>query len=360
VLNRLFLFFFSYKFKDDGTYERWVVNRFGRRFYDIFFGPYSQKAWGIPPSEISDIVAKKRIAIKSLSELIHSILFKSESSHPENPRMVSMFYPSKGAGVISDFFADGIIENGGEIRLNNELKGLTLENNKVVSVKIMDNKSGLEETISLGDDWDIISTIPINELVMRMECIDKNVKAAAEKLDFSSEVFLYMNVNQENVFNNPLLYFSENEFPFNRIYDVGIFSRDMVPKGKNAICLELTCTFGDKIWNMTDDELFELCIKPLEKHNLLDRKVVEGYHSRRIKHAYPRFRVGYQEHLQTIFSFFDTLENIQTFGRQGLFSYANIDEVIWMAFEMSKNLQYQHRMPLYTDEILPEYLDFSY
>ena len=359
VLNRLKLFFFFSSFKDDGTYERWVINRFGRRFYDIFFGPYSQKAWGVPPSEISDIVAKKRIAVKSLVELIHSVLFKRESFHPENPRVIRMFYPRKGAGVISDFFAKGILRDGGEIRLNTEVKSLKLENNKIVSVEIFDNVREKKETLILDDDWDILSTIPVNELLLRMNGVDGKVKRAAEALDFSSEVFLYMNVNKENVFGTHLLYFSEDEFPFNRIYDVGLFSRDMVPPGKNAICIELTCTFGDKIWKMTDEELFELCMGVLEKHKLLARESVDSYHTARTKHAYPRFRVGYQERLQTIFDFFDNLENIQTFGRQGLFAYANIDEVIWMAFEMAKNLPYQRRMHLYADELLPEYINFS-
>ena len=35
---------------EERTFEQWVVNRFGRRLYEIYFKPYSEKVWGIPCS----------------------------------------------------------------------------------------------------------------------------------------------------------------------------------------------------------------------------------------------------------------------------------------------------------------------
>ena len=61
------------------------------------------------------------------------------------------------------------------------------------------------------------------------------VRNAAAELDFTSEVLLYLNIDGPSAFGVHLLYFSESEFPFNRIYDVGLFSKDMVPAGKNAL-----------------------------------------------------------------------------------------------------------------------------
>ncbi|MEI4861547.1 hypothetical protein Q8G41_28575, partial [Klebsiella pneumoniae] len=31
------------------SFEHWVISRFGRPLYDRFFGPYTQKLWGIHP-----------------------------------------------------------------------------------------------------------------------------------------------------------------------------------------------------------------------------------------------------------------------------------------------------------------------
>jgi protoporphyrinogen oxidase len=347
-------------YKDDGTYETWVVNRFGRRFYDIFFGPYSAKVWGIPPRELSDIVAKKRIAVRSIGELIRSILVKKESYHPENARLIRNYYPAGGIGEVSDFFAAGIRAAGGVVRTGCGVDRLTLEGSQIRSVSF--TRDGQRETLVLHDrtePWQVLSTVPINDLVGMIEGpVPDTARQAASELDFTSEVLLYLNLDVPRAFDVHLLYFSEAEFPFNRIYDVGLFSRQMIPLGKNALCVELTCSKGDALWTMDAQEVFALCMAPLERHRLLSRDRVEGYHIRRLNHAYPRFRVGYQKRVQSILDFVDGCENLTTFGRQGLFTYANVDDAVWMGFEIAKALPYRRRMPLPLKELLPSYIDF--
>jgi protoporphyrinogen oxidase len=351
---------FSRGYGDDGSYETWVVNRFGRRFYDIFFGPYSAKVWGIPPRELSDIVAKKRIAIRSIGELIRSILVRTESYHPENARLIRNHYPAGGVGEISDFFASGIRAAGGEIRTNCSVDRLVLEGSSIRTVSW--TTGGRRESFDLsdgGEAWQVLSTVPLNDLVKMIEGpVADPVRQAAAELDFTSEVLLYLNLDGPSAFGVHLLYFSESEFPFNRIYDIGLFSREMVPAGKSALCIELTCSPSDALWTKEASEVYALCMPSLERHRLLDRNRVEDYHIRRLEHAYPRFRVGYQRRVQTILDFVDAVENLTTFGRQGLFTYANVDDAIWMGFEIAKSLPYRKRMPLPLKELLPTYIDF--
>ncbi|NPV85252.1 MAG: NAD(P)-binding protein [Anaerolineae bacterium] len=346
-------------FRDDGTYERWIVNRFGRRFYNIFFGPYSQKAWGIKPSELSDVVAIKRVAVRSITELLLAIVFRKEKLHLENPRLIKNYYPRCGVGTIIDFFTRDILRDGGKILTGCEVVKIHLNGNHIDGLTY--RNQGQEHFLDFAADhnnWHVLSTIPINDMVLMMG--DQAPSAAAEAargLDFTSEVFLYLNINKPDVFNIPLLYFGELEFPFNRIYDVGLFSRDMVPPGKNAVCIELTCGYGDETWRMSADQIFEKCITALEKHHLLQRSQIEGYHIRRLQHAYPRFRVGYQKKVGNILQFVKGIDNLMTFGRQGLFSYANVDDVIWMGFEVAKYLRYRDRISLSLNELLPDYVD---
>lgn len=353
---------FSSSFHDDGTYETWVVNRFGRKFYDIFFGPYTQKIWGFPPAELSEIVARKRIAIRGISELINAVLFKKELYHPENLRLIRNLYPRLGVGEIVDFFAAGIRAGGGTILTRCAVENIALKGNRVV--KIGYAEAGKSETLDFGlegdaENWQVLSTIPINELLLMFAGnVPQAARDAAQPLDFTALIFLYLNLKQADAFQVELLYFSESEFPFNRIYDVGQFSRAMVPEGKNALCLEITCTCGDGVWNMDAQSLFERCLLPLEQHGLLRRDQVEDYHIRRLSHAYPRFRVGYQQRLRTIFDYVASLSNLMTFGREGLFAYANVDDVIWMAFEVVKQLPYRERITLPIEELLPDYIDY--
>ncbi|MCZ7585576.1 MAG: NAD(P)-binding protein [Deltaproteobacteria bacterium] len=36
---------------DQSNFESWVVRRFGKPLYDVYFGPYTQKVWGVDPIE---------------------------------------------------------------------------------------------------------------------------------------------------------------------------------------------------------------------------------------------------------------------------------------------------------------------
>jgi protoporphyrinogen oxidase len=176
-----------------------VVNRFGRRFYDIFFGPYSAKVWGIPPRELSEIVAKKRISVRSIGELIRGILVKRESYHPENPRLIRNYYPAGGVGEICDYFAAGIRAAGGEIRTGCSVERLLLQGDTLRTVSY--RRDGRVETVETGEDeepWQVLSTVPINDLVGMIEGpVPEPVREDAAQLDFTSEVLLYLNLDGE-------------------------------------------------------------------------------------------------------------------------------------------------------------------
>jgi protoporphyrinogen oxidase len=357
------LLFLNIRTHDDGTYKTWVVDRFGKQFYDIFFGPYTEKVWGIPASELSDVVAKKRIAVKGLTDLIRQVIFKQkESDHPEHPKNVKKYYIRHGVGEISNFFASEICQHGGTILTGCTVDKVVLNGKRVCQVQYTQDNEHKTLDLETGQNlerWEVLSTIPVNDFILMLDGdVSPEVVESAHGLDFTSEVFLYLNLNRADVLKTSLLFFSENEFRCNRVYDVGAFSREMVPPGKTALCVEFTCSYGDDIWNAADEKIFELCLVPMEKNNLLSRADVESYHTRRLKHAYPRFRVGYQEKLRTIFNYLETLENFETFGRQGLFSYANIDDVIWMAFQVTKHIPYKDRLSLPIKELLPEYVDW--
>ena len=52
--------------RPERSFEDWVVNRFGRVLFEIFFKSYTEKVWGMPTSEISADWAAQRIKGLSL------------------------------------------------------------------------------------------------------------------------------------------------------------------------------------------------------------------------------------------------------------------------------------------------------
>lgn len=52
--------------KDNGTFESWVTQRFGKRLYEIFFKEYNEKLWGIKCTDLDSDFAAQRIKKLSL------------------------------------------------------------------------------------------------------------------------------------------------------------------------------------------------------------------------------------------------------------------------------------------------------
>ena len=63
------------------SFEDWVVNRFGRLLFEIFFKTYTEKVWGMPTSEISADWAAQRIKGLSLIGAVMSALLPGRKKH---------------------------------------------------------------------------------------------------------------------------------------------------------------------------------------------------------------------------------------------------------------------------------------
>jgi len=331
----------------DTSFKDWITNRFGKTLYNIYFGPYANKAWKTAPEEISSYVAENRVPIISLTDYIRKLFnIKPKRFHKEFGPTVQSFYPKFGIGQVVDFFLKELEETDCKILKNCKITSILLKNNSARKVCFEQNGNKQE----LETDF-VISTIPINEFILLFDP-EPNLKVveAAKNLDYCSEKLFYIKLNRKKAFDVPLVYFQDPQIRFNRVYDARAFSQHCVPDGKNALCFEFACCIGDETWNAKDSELYEYIVDTLEKESVLDiREHTEAYFSMEVTHAYPRFRVGFQKNLRSSFSFLSELDNAITLGRQGLFCYANVDEVVSMGFRAveyintlkSKNVNYQ-------------------
>ena len=60
--------------EDHQTFESWVVRKFGRRLFEMFFQSYSEKLWGISCQDLDEDFAAQRIKKLSLGEAIKNAL----------------------------------------------------------------------------------------------------------------------------------------------------------------------------------------------------------------------------------------------------------------------------------------------
>lgn len=317
--------------KADDSFEGWVKSRFGEYFYDLYFGPYVQKVWGIPGSQIDTDVARRRIPDPSLAALVARALFgfRFYAKHSEDLTTTDSYYPPLGIGAISDALAERITGSGSQILLGTVPEKIELSPR--AHRARLKTPSGM---LDVECDY-IVNTIPLDDFIEVLIAPEKEkIASARDNLKYRSLILLYMFLKVEKIFDYPWVYFNERGNPdliFNRVSEIGGFSADMISEKKGVLCLEITCYKGDELWNKTDAELYETCVAYLEKNNFLKRDVVGEILTRRLDKAYPVFRKGYKITRDEVLDFLDGFGNsVACIGRQGRFTYSNMDRCVDM------------------------------
>ncbi len=311
------------------TFESWVVNRFGRTLYNIYFGPYTRKVWGRDPSELAGIFASQRIPVLHLWDLIQRTIFRKQGGeHRHNEYVDVAYYPRKGIGQISERLAEELVAHGGKILTESKVQGVRVEEGKVRSVLFSQGGQADERACDF-----LLTTIPIRDFIpLCDDQLPETVKSAARGMHYRAARLVYLLLDAEQASTTPYIYFSNPEVIFNRIYEIRCFSPDMSPAGKTALCVEVTCDEGDDIWNATDEALLPDVVGPLEHAGLIQKAHVYDYFSRAIQHAYPTYEVGFEKRMGAIMGWINQVPNLLTYGRQGLFTYTNSNHSIDMGF----------------------------
>ena len=312
----------------DTSFEDWIINRFGRKLYATFFKDYTHKLWGIPSSKLSSDWAAERISLLNLWDVVLRLCGLGR----EAPRTYAKryFYPKQGIGQIFEYIAREIKQNGGNIVLNARFKKLLLEGGRVKGVVYESN--GEDQVINC--DW-VVSTIPITDLIYNQDRGGEYQEAsnAARSLRFRSLRFLNILIDKPEIGRNTWTYIPDGKYIMTRIQEPKKRSPYNAPDGKTSLMLEIPCSYNDEVWNMQDDILFKRCIEDLLNLGIdIKDKVIDYFYTRE-RHAYPIYQLDYKLHLKKLFLWIDTIENIHTCGRNGLFRYIFMDRAMEMGFE---------------------------
>lgn len=316
---------------EDSSFQSYVVNRFGRSLYNIYFGPYTEKMWGMHPSKLSAEWAIQRIPLMNLWDTLVKTIrsafsLRVENAHSHSPFLSLFYYPRGGIGTIAERMKERIEELSGTIHLNSRVTGVRLKKNSVSSLLFVEQ--GRRKEIPCQG---VISTIPITELVKALDPPpEAGIREACERLRFRSVIYLYLILNRERVGNDHWIYFSDPEFPFSRISEMTNFSSELAPVGKTVLCLEIACWRGDERWTCPGEKLLRESLEALTRVGLIHRKEVVGHSILRVPYSYPLYTLTYQRNLKLLLDYLKRFPNLITCGRQGLFRYINMDHAIEM------------------------------
>ena len=342
LLVKAFLDYFWVRFQDicklkqftDESFEDWVTRRFGRTLFRIFFGQYTEKAWGMPPSQISSNWASQRITLLSLWDTVKKTLFPGKGGTPRT--LVRKFiYPKYGGiGELARGYARRIEENGSQILVNSPT--IKIHHDGTMQVSGIEYGKHKREVVT-GDEY--INTIPITALVKALSpAAPKEILDHVAALKYISIVFVYLKLDRESVSPDSWIYLPEKHLTVHRISEFRNFSKTCAPTGKTMVCAEITCRRGDEIWRKTPEDLQAIAERDLISVGLIEPGQIHGSFVKRIPYAYPVYDLSYESHLEPIQEYIRGLRGIITTGRQGNFRYNNMDQSVEMGRSVAEQV----------------------
>jgi protoporphyrinogen oxidase len=305
------------------SFEDWVTARFGRSLYDVFFGPYTHKLWGLHPSLISADWAQERISLLDLSDV--ALRLAGLRRTPVRTYARRYRYPRFGMGQLYRAMAEDVRARGGEVRAATRVVALETAGGRVNAVHV-DGRGG-PERIPVGE---LLSTIPLPELVPMLRPDAPNaLEAARRRLRFRALAFVNLMLARRDFSESTWMYVASGELTMSRIQEPKRRSPWMAPEGHTSLMLELPCDLGDRTWKAPDDDLRarmlgELGVLGFRVDDVLSSFVV------RVAHGYPVYHLGYERDRQALLAEVSRFGNVRTAGRQGLFRYVFMDAAMQM------------------------------
>ena len=313
------------------TFEDWVVNRFGRRLFELFFRSYTEKVWGVSTAELRAEWAAQRIRNLSFAKAARAALIPS-SGDDVTSLVAEFHYPRLGPGQMWETMADEIVVAGGEVRLNAPVTRLELDDDgRVVAVEVGGERIEVDS---------VISSLPLRALAgLARPQVPAPVADAARGLRYRDFLTVALILEGADPFPDTWVYVHDPDVRVARIQNFRAWSPAMVPDpGRSCIGLEYFCFEGDELWSREDADLVALARAELERTGLAAAARVAGGHVVRVPKAYPVYDSDYALRVQTIRGWLDRIENLQQVGRNGLHRYNNSDHSMLTAMRAAENL----------------------
>ncbi|MFC6100863.1 NAD(P)/FAD-dependent oxidoreductase [Olivibacter domesticus] len=347
--------------KPESNLEDFMVNRFGKVLYMLFFRDYTEKVWGIPCHEISAEWGAQRIKGVSISKAIqHAIQTATKRKNKtkgditqkdtETSLIEQFLYPKFGPGQLWEEVARQVEAMGGKIMMHHDVKRIYTSDSgdQVTAIAAINNITG--ETSYLEGDY-FFSTMPVQELIGGLDgTIPEDVKEVAAGLqyrDFITVGILLKKLSFQDKktgewkaleLKDTWIYIQEKDVKVGRLQLFNNWSPYMVKDPDTVwVGMEFFCNSNDSFWNMKDEDIRALAINELVKIGLAAEANVMDSTVLRMEKTYPAY-FGTYNRFDVIRNFIDSFKNLFLVGRNGMHKYNNSDHSMLTAMVAVDNI----------------------
>ncbi len=306
---------------------QFFLKTFGEGITNTYLRPYNEKIWKYDPAFMNTSMVE-RIPKPTKEEIRRSA---AGETVPGYLHQLYFSYPKEG-GIQS--VPDGLLR-----RLDSEICR-TYTNSEVVSVR--KKLKGFEVVTESGKIYQadqVISTIPIHELVNVYEGVNEKVKAITSRLRYNSLYICFVRLPYDLCGNHFAFMVPDKNVIFHRISKMDFLGKEYHHKNDEATyMIEITYRKNDQIDMLTQTEIEKRVSRGLcEIGFARDQMDVEFIDITKYLYAYVIYDLEHSKNMVEIRNYFNK-EGIILNGRFGNFEYWNMDRVLRESFELSKGL----------------------
>ena len=316
----------------DRSFEEWGVKNLGRTLYELCFGVYSRRVWGLPTSQISSRQAQ-RVAKLNLTEII----LRATGLKIDPVHFRTFMYPRGGMGVVYERMAEHVRARGGQVQLGCPVRRLIRRGSRIERV-VYQTPEGQEASLACEG---VVSTVPLPVIAEAFdEPLEASVRQQAAQLQYRSLQFCYVVVKRERVTNFHWCYLLDERYHCNRISEQKNVDAEMIPGNQTVLLFEMSCDKGDQVWNATDAELRRLVEADIREAKILqDLSAIAGFFTRRVEFAYPVYKLHFEDNLFPVLEVLHRFDNFLSVGRHGLFLNNSMDDNMMLGVKVKDFLQ---------------------
>ncbi|MEK6606741.1 MAG: FAD-dependent oxidoreductase [Myxococcota bacterium] len=303
------------------NFEEYCRYHFGDGIARHFMLPYNRKLWGVEPREITSEWCSRFVPIPKLSDVVAGAV---GANPPELGYNVRFLYPKSG-GI--ETMTRALIARlaVGETRTSTSPDAVLWRERRVLV--------GGEEIPYRA----LVATIPLPELLARMEGLPAPIAAAAAKLRCTAVRYLNVALRKPPPADFHWIYVPEEKFPF---YRVGIYTNavpSMAPPGRGSLYVEL----ADRSARPAEDVLRD-CLPGLVAAKAVGSAAdVLFAEVRELRWAYVVFDDDYFDAVGAIVPFLEA-NAIYPRGRYGSWTYNSMEDCILAGREVASLVGKQH------------------
>ncbi|GBE17342.1 hypothetical protein BMS3Abin15_01184 [bacterium BMS3Abin15] len=286
---------------DPKNYNEWLLAQFGDFFAKNLPGAYTRKYWTIPANQMTTDWLGPRFSLPPLEKLLKGAFEEQQENYYY---IKEMRYPRKGG--FKAFLQKMAAKTN--IHTNKEVVLIDLKSKRI---DFSDHSSVYYEQL--------VSSLPLPELIKRIKDVPSAVLEASKKLLNTSGQLVSLGFNRPDIPKNLWFYIYDEDILPARAYSPSLEALDNAPADKSSLQFE-TYFSKKKRAKLKGGALIEHIVEKGVKMGLFSNKDIEVSDYREVKYANVVFDFNRKKNVAIIHEYFDE-KKISYIGRFGEWAY---------------------------------------